>query len=117
MSLSRKLATHIVEGTASVTSLVELLTKYKMLSLLPSIQKAVKQILVSSQKVDTLMIESPFPLSTPALERILGIVGDPHATTEVTIQKSILAGFKARYKGKLYDGSAERISKQLLGSK
>ena len=117
MSLSRKLATHIVEGTASVTSLVELLTKYKMLSLLPSIQKAVKQMLLSSQKVDTLMIESPFPLSTPALERILGIVGDPHAITEVTIQKSILAGFKARYKGKLYDGSAERISKQLLGSK
>lgn len=113
MSLSRTLAIRIVKGPASVTSVVALLTKYRMLSLLPSIHKAVLQLSASSKHVDTVMIESPFPLSLPALETIMNIVGTKGTTSEVSINKHILAGFKARYKGKLYDGSAQRLITQL----
>ena len=45
------------------------------------------------------------------VKNIIGNTSSPH---EVTINKNILAGFKARYKGKLYDGSAERIMRQLI---
>ena len=66
-----------------------------------------------SLRNDTIRIESPFPLSVPALETIQKMIGVIGVETKVTINKSILAGFKARYKGILYDGSAERIIKEI----
>lgn len=114
MSLSRKLALLILQGKASLASVVELLAKYKMLSLLPSVQKALVQMSSLLQTKDTIMIESPFPLSDAAINHIQKIIGDEHADYKVSINSHVLAGFKARFKGILYDGSAERIIKQII---
>lgn len=67
-----------------------------------------------SNTENTIMIETPFPLSDDAVKKIRNIVGSPTEAHAVVINKNILAGFKARFKGKLYDGSAERIIKQLI---
>lgn len=113
MPLSRKLATLIITGKTSVSSVVELLTKYKMLPLLFSVEQAVKQMASQVKSNDTLTIETPFELSDTSVQKIKRIVGNDIAPHEVIINKNILAGFKARFRGKLYDGSAERIIRQL----
>lgn len=114
MPLSRKLAKLIVSGKASLEDVISLLTTYKMLALLPSLKKAITQMTSVTGKRDTLMIESPFPLSDESITIIKNIVGDETVKYEVSINKSILSGFKARFKGHLYDASAERIIKQLI---
>jgi F0F1-type ATP synthase delta subunit len=58
-------------------------------------------------------IESPFPLADEAIIHIKKVIGNGDAPHEVTINTNLLAGFKARCKGILYDGSAERIIRQL----
>lgn len=113
MPLSRKLALYIVEGKASLDDVVLLLTKYKLLALLPSIKDALKQLITREHSNTTIRIESPFALSDHAITKIKSIVGEQDAPHDVVIKKSILAGFKAKYKGMMYDGSAERIIKQL----
>lgn len=115
MSLSRTIASHIIKEEFTVSTLVEVLTKYKLVPLLPSIMHEVKKLSLHSMRDDTIMIETPFPLSQDAIQKVKRIVGNDIASHDVTINKSILAGFKARFKGKLYDGSAERIIRQLTG--
>ncbi len=116
MPLSRKLAKLILMKQASLASVIELLTKYKMLSLLPSVHQALLQMSLQVGKKDILMIETPFPLNVDSIKIIKRMVGNENAEHEISINKNILAGFKARFKGVLYDGSAERIIKQINNS-
>lgn len=115
MTLSHKLAKLMVEKNVSIDDMIQTLRKYNLLGLLPSIQSVAKQLLSKTNAGDTIMIESPFDLSPESVLHIKKIVGNnitsPH---EITINKNILAGFKARFKGKLYDGSAERIIRQFI---
>jgi F0F1-type ATP synthase delta subunit len=113
MTLSRKIAELIIRKNVSVTDVVETLREYNLLPLLPSIKTAVEKAGSLGREEDVIRIESPFELNGSALSRIKRIVGNDLAETEVTINKDILAGFKARFKGKLYDGSAERIIRQI----
>lgn len=114
MTLSRKLGQLIVNKHVPVDTVVEMLREYKMLGLLPAIKKSVEEIVVGESIRDSVMIESPFPLSDEAIERIKKIAGGAQAQHDVTINKELLAGFKARYKEILYDASAERIIKNLI---
>jgi F0F1-type ATP synthase delta subunit len=114
MPLSRKLATLIFKNKTTVEEVTDLLTKYKMLALLPLVRKSLVQMSLFANKNDTMMIESPFPLSDIAIKRVKRIVGNDLAEYEVILNKEILAGFRVKYKGVVYDGSAERIIKQLL---
>ncbi len=113
MTLSRTIAELIVKKKVKVEHIEEVLRSYKMLALLPNILVAVKKITQDVGKENAIHIESPFELDKEALAQIKRIIGNDMAETEVTINKDILAGFKARFKGKLYDGSAERIIRQL----
>ena len=117
MSLSRTLATLIISERTTVSRVTELLTKYKMLSLLPAIKQSVIQSSLLSHTKDTIMIESPFPLSDSAVKKVRSIIGDVVAPHKVVINKKILAGFKARFKGISYDASAERIIRQLTNNR
>lgn len=116
MTLSRSIANLIVRKGVSVDDVVESLRAYNLLSLLPSIKKEAEQMIHAGRRSDAIAIESPFPLDDRALARIKRIAGNDLADTSVSINKDLLAGFKARYRGVLYDGSAERIIKQLQDS-
>lgn len=113
MPLSRKIAMLIYKGTTTLPEVVSLLTKYKLLALLPSIKQSLVKLALFEGKSETIMIESPFPLNDASVTKIKKIIGNDVAEYEVTINKSVLAGFKATFKGTLFDGSAERIIKQL----
>lgn len=114
MSLSHNLAHSIVKKNISTEDVIMTLRKYKLLSILPSVLRTIKQIYSTENTLGSIVIESPFAIDKSAVESVQKIIGDTTAPHTVTINKKILAGFKARYKGKLYDGSAERIIKQLL---
>lgn len=111
MTLSRKLASLIVEKNVKLEDIIKQLESYKLLSLLPSIKEAVKKMAKDEGARDTVHIESPFNLSSDSIARIKRIVGNDLAPHEITLNPALLVGFKARFKGKLYDGSAERIIK------
>lgn len=113
MNLSQKIAKFIVEKNLDIDSVVEVLRSYKLLSLLPSIKEAIQKMDSNTAVRDTVLIESPFEVSDEALKSIKRIVGNDLAPHEVTINKELLAGFKARFKEKLYDASAERIIRNL----
>lgn len=113
MTLSRNIAELIVKKNVKIGDVEETLRSYNLLALLPNILVAVKKITEDVGKENTIHIETPFELDEEALTRIKRIVGNDLADTEVTINKDILAGFKARFKGKLYDGGADRIIRQL----
>jgi F0F1-type ATP synthase delta subunit len=113
MNLSRRIALTIRENDTSIDKVVETLREYKLLSLLPSIKDAMEDLAGKDVEENTIEIESPFPLSKEAEARIKRIVGNDLAEARVAINKDLLAGFKARWKGKLYDGSAQRIINQL----
>lgn len=113
MTLSYKLAKLMIEKNLSADEVVETLRKYKLLGLLPTIRDIAVQMSSLKSAGDTITIEAPFALSEEAIMHIKKMTGNVTVKHEVTINKNILAGFRARWKGKLYDGSAERIIKQL----
>ncbi|MFA6608352.1 MAG: F0F1 ATP synthase subunit delta [Candidatus Paceibacterota bacterium] len=114
MTLSRKIAQTILEKNISIKDLTETLSSYNLLSILPSVLKDIKQISCNNNKNETILIESPFEINKDAIARIKRIIGNDLAPHEVIINKKLLAGFKARFKGRLYDGSAERIIKEFI---
>jgi F0F1-type ATP synthase delta subunit len=114
MSLTRKIAKSIVEHEIKVEHLESVLTDYNLLSLLPKIKEEVKKLHGEKTNEDIVQIESPFDLSPEAVAKIKRIVGNDLAEANVSINKNILSGFKARFKGRLYDGSGERIIRQLM---
>ena len=116
MILSRKIAKLLVTKNVPLSDVVTMLTKYKMLALLPAIKNAVEELSSQGLKRDTVMIESPFPLPEDSVKKIKRIIGNDIAPHEVTINKNILSGFKARFKEKLYDASGERIIKDYITS-
>lgn len=116
MTLSRKLAHIIVSKEIPIDTVIILLTKYKMLGLLPSLKKSLLELSLRSENRNTIMIESPFALSLESIHKIKKIAGNDLAPHDVTINKNLLAGFKARYKEILYDGSAERMLKTFINN-
>lgn len=116
MILSRKIADVIVRKGVTTDDVVEALRSYNLLALLPSIKKAVEQMNRDERSQESIAIESPFPLDAKAIARIKRIAGNDLALHSIIINKDLLAGFKARFKGKLYDGSAERIVRQISNS-
>jgi F0F1-type ATP synthase delta subunit len=113
MTLSRKLAKFMIEKNISVDDMVKTLSKYNLVGLLPAILKAVVETASRKNAGDIITIEAPFLLSDEAIVHIKKITGNSTVSHEVSLNKNILAGFKARFRGKLYDGSAERIIRQL----
>lgn len=114
MTLSRNIASLIIKKNLKIEDVISTLTTYNLLSLLPAIKDAVVKITRDDGKENSIRIESPFEVGSAALAKIRRIAGNDLAPTEVTINKDVLAGFKARYKGKLYDGSMQRIMKEFI---
>ena len=116
MTLSRKLAVLIAQKDIQLDILISLLEKYNLLSLLPEIKKSLMHVKRLEEDEKLVHIESPFPLTTASLAHIKKMIR-ADAPEKVTINTDLLAGFRATYKGTLYDGSAARIIKQLINHK
>jgi F0F1-type ATP synthase delta subunit len=112
MTLSRDIANLILHKNLQVEDAVEILRKYDLLALLPSIQESLAQMTKVQGEEHSIYVETPFPIEEKTIGKIQKMIGSSVAPVRVVINKNILAGFKARYRGKLYDGSAERIIKE-----
>jgi F0F1-type ATP synthase delta subunit len=113
MTLSRTLAQTIIKKNIQVKDIEEVLRAYKLVALLPCIVEQLKRLNTRNQEGETICIESPFPLAEDSIVKIKHSVGSTTAKHEIRISEKLLAGFKARYHGKLYDGSVERIIREL----
>lgn len=93
--------------------ILTVLEKYNLIALLPAIVQSLKQSNRYNAFRDTVEIASPFPLADDAVASIKRIIGNDLAAHTIEVKKELLAGFQARFRGKLYDASASRIIKQL----
>ncbi|MEN9337714.1 MAG: hypothetical protein RIQ41_28 [Candidatus Parcubacteria bacterium] len=109
MTLSRKIAHTVIEQEVGSETLLATLSKYNLESLLPSIVAEMKKLVRMEDGSAALHVESPFPLDERALAHIVSLAEAQGAPIITSHNEELLAGFKARYKGMLYDGSAERI--------
>ncbi len=116
MSLSRLIAKSVHDNNLSSETLFRFLEGRNLTFLMPSIKKALEDINLKIKRGEIIQIETPFNLDEKSLLTIKGQI-DKDARHEVIINKSLLAGFRAKYKGKLSDGSALRIIKQVLDQK
>jgi F0F1-type ATP synthase delta subunit len=112
MSLSRTIATYLETSNANLSELEGILIKHKLQSLLPEILRFLLRRQKIRQEKETVVIESPFPLSEDSVSAIKQLVKGKDVDHRVLINRDLLAGFKAKYKDVAYDGSAERIIKQ-----
>lgn len=113
MVLSHKLAKLLIENKITVKSCISFLEENKLTSLFPTILRLVKNMSYKKNNYETLIIESPFNLSDSSIKKIKRIVGNDLAIHKEEINPKLLAGFRARFRGTLYDASAKRIVDQL----
>lgn len=114
MKLSHTIADMLLEGKVTAKQCIAVLEKHNQLFLLPTIVKLLTHNAKTNALYDTVCIETPFPVSQAGVATIKRVVGNDLAPHESVINKELLAGFRARYKGKLYDASALRIVEQLI---
>lgn len=112
MSLSLSIAKHLEKSPTSVGTLYEVLSKYKLVALLPEITRILKRKQKIEEGEEMVQIESPFPLSKESIDSIKTLVDAKSKEHSIKITPELLAGFKAKYRKKMYDASAERIIKQ-----
>lgn len=107
--LSRTLATLLYKEKIHVHGVLAYLSQHNLTSLVRPVLLHMQKLKRIEDERNTLRIESPFPLERTSVKAITHLVGEEvHAVTE-TLKPELLAGFVARYKGKEYDASAQRI--------
>lgn len=107
--LSRKIAQLLARGNVSTQGVFTYLQEHGLLDLLPHIHKHLKEIRAKEITRNTLVIESPFPLSEKAVGNIQHLIGGGAEEVRTTLNTELLAGFVARFKDKEYDRSAKTI--------
>lgn len=115
--ISEKIITELQAGKSTNQVLLktkEILDKYKLQVLYPSILKKVKLALLAKKKQETFVIESAFALDETLVPGILRSVGLKDNTPVTVSQKAeLLAGWRAMHEGYVYDASALRHIQKL----
>lgn len=105
----------------AVTALNALLARSHLTHLLPAAVEILKIKVVQESKQDTIAITSATQLSENVIDRISDLahkdVGTIPISVSLTIDKSLVGGFVAVYKGKVFDGSVATILNSLLTKK
>lgn len=105
----------------AVTALNTLLTRSHLTHLLPAIVEILKTKVVQEGKRDTISITSATHLSENVVDRISDLahkdLGTIPTSVHMTVDKSLVGGFVAVYKGKVFDGSVATILNSLLTKK
>ena len=107
--LSRRIAQLLASGNVSVESVCTYLQEHGLLDLLPHIHKHLHELRAKEIARNTLVVESPFPLSETALQTIKHLIGETAEEVKTVENKELLAGFVARFKDREYDRSARTI--------
>lgn len=116
-TIARSMKSQIEKGVQIETVLAkteEVLKENKQhLFFVPALQY-LSGLLKRDQNFDTLVIQSPFDLEAVQIDQITSkITGKVDARITTLVNKSLLAGFRATYRGKIYDGSARQYITKL----
>ncbi len=114
--LTKAFAQLLIEEKTTVESVERALTRFHLLSLLPSILGKLKQHQNELQLLDTVHIETPYPLSEDNKYKITKLLKAEQKVVEITENKSLLAGFRARYRQTMVDSSMERILNKFINN-
>ncbi len=109
--LAKAFSQLLIENKTTLTHVEDALRRFHLLPLLPSILDELKHHEKELRIKETVHIESPFPLNEENKQKIkhmLNAIDKEHIIIE---NKSLLAGFRARYQGNQVDSSMERILK------
>lgn len=104
----------LIDRKVSVNDMVSFLQKHSLLTLLPSIMEFLKHKEAQHLAHNTLVIESPFPLKEGSVSVIKKRIGDNFNEVEMVENKSLLAGYVARFRGVEYDASAKSILENFI---
>ncbi len=92
----------------------EVLKENRQQMFLPGALECLSVLLKRDQDYSTLVIQSPFLLEESQADQISkNLTGEPKTRRTLQINQDLLAGFKATYKGKVYDGSARQYITKL----
>lgn len=112
--ISRALAIGLTRKKFTTQEVVNFLTTYNLLSLVPTLTKELELLQKKEKESELVTIESPFPLSKENVTKIKSFVSDTELVHEVKENKDLLAGFRATYKGIRYERSARHIINEFL---
>ncbi len=116
MSLSEKHG-----NEKAVGALTAFLKKSHLLPLMPAVLGLLKKKAEEEGKRDTLVITSATDLQENIVDRISDLahkdLGTIPGSVHLTVDKSLVGGFVAVYKGKVFDGSVETMLTSLLNKK
>ncbi len=105
----------------TVRSLTDFLARTHLTHLLPAISLILKKRALQENKQDAISIISATNLTENSLDRITDLahkeVGSIPKTVSMTVDKSLVGGFVAVYKGKVFDGSVKTMLSSLLNKK
>ena len=105
----------------TVASLTTFLTRSHLTHLLPAISLILKKKTAQESKRDTIAISSATNLNETVVDRITDLahkeVGSIPTSVSMTVDKSLVGGFVAVYKGKVFDGSVATMLSSLLNKK
>lgn len=106
---------HAEEG---IDTLINYIVQNNLTGLLPQTLDHMHRILNRSNEINTLHIQSRFPLEPAHIAHIQDITKAHEAEVVTEIDESIIGGFSATYNGYIYDGSLEnqitRLKSMLL---
>ena len=105
----------------AVNALTTFLKKSHLLPLMPEVLRFLKKKSEEEGKRDMLMITSATNLHENIVDRISDLahkdLGTIPGSVSLTVDKSLVGGFVAVYKGKVFDGSVETMLTSLLTKK
>jgi F0F1-type ATP synthase delta subunit len=87
----------------------DVLIQNKQESLYGSFLKNLQKLVEKQNQYETFFIESPFPLSAEMQNTVIRSVTDESVSSVLHKEnKDLLLGFRALYKGTIFDGSAKK---------
>ena len=105
----------------AVNALIAFLQKSHLLPLMPAVLGLLKKKAEEDSKRDTLLITAATDLRDNVVDRISDLahrdLGTIPGSVSLTVDKSLVGGFVAVYKGRVFDGSVETMLTSLLTKK
>ncbi len=116
--LANRLVVQIKKGSDTkgvLEACKNILEKYGKSDLFPSVLDKILVDFKKENESETLVIDSPFELSDDTIKKIKNIVSplDTDMDVKRNISPKLLAGFRARHKGTVYDASARQYIETL----
>jgi F0F1-type ATP synthase delta subunit len=109
MSTSLAIAKSLYKEKKSLNVVRPLLVRYRLLALLPEIARHLIRLHKESVHKKTIRIHTPYQINEASLQKIKSLVGGEKEDHTVIIEPELLAGFRAVYDDRMYDGSAKRM--------